>query len=133
MDEGKTNLTFFFQESVELALDVHNQTECRRCGVKVPVGAWKWVRLESCISPLLRPGEVAEVGIQFRCGCGAINLGEPLPTRAKTGELWSLSDNVVQAIGHTCPVREGFPVQKRKNSETSGGVSRSAAGAGSTA
>ncbi|CAB1103816.1 unnamed protein product [Ectocarpus sp. CCAP 1310/34] len=101
--KGSVNLTKFYLDSVALVSDVHSKTKCRRCGASVPVGGWTYVRLESVVFPLLNPGEVAEVGIQFRCQCGAIHVGEPLPTRGETGEAWSLSDIVVEAIGHTCP------------------------------
>ncbi|CAB1116261.1 unnamed protein product [Ectocarpus sp. CCAP 1310/34] len=101
--KGSVNLTKFYLDSVALVSDVHSKTKCRRCGASVPVGGWTYVRLESVVFPLLNPGEVAEVGIQFRCQCGAIHVGEPLPTRGETGEAWSLSDIVVETIGHTCP------------------------------
>lgn len=62
--EGSANLTEFYNESLELVMDVLGQTKCRRCSAGVPIGKWSYVRLESVISPLLRPGEAAEVGIQ---------------------------------------------------------------------
>ncbi|CAM9909019.1 unnamed protein product [Scytosiphon promiscuus] len=113
-DEG-TDLLALLRSHSEFLRDVHNQTKCRRCGKNVPVGGWTYVRLESLVSPLLRPeGQVAEVGLRFRCECRAIHLGEPLPRKGGTGEVWSLGDKVVEVAGRTCPVRETGPGNKRR-------------------
>eukprot|EP00752_Nemacystus_decipiens_P002648 g2478.t1 len=53
-----------------------------------------------------------------------IHVGEPLPTRGKTGEAWSLSDVVVEAVGHTCPVKEKAPATTRKRTDISGASRR---------
>lgn len=73
---------------MELVRDVHDQKKCRRCDKSAPVGGWTYVRLEFMMSPLLRPGQVAEVGLQFRCECGAIHLGEALQERPGRGGAW---------------------------------------------
>lgn len=108
------SLLDLFQDSVEFARDIHDQKRCRRCEKNVPVGGWTYVRLESLVSPLLRPGEVAEGGIQFRCECGAIHLGEALPESQGRGRPWCLADTVVEVAGRTCPVREVRPATRRR-------------------
>ena len=112
LSETATNLAEFLESFTEFCQDVHDETKCRRCEKNVPMFAWTYVRLESLVSTILQPTEVAEVGIQFVCKCGAIHIGEPLPPKSREGGLWSSEDKVVEVVGRKCPAKEKGPDAK---------------------
>lgn len=116
-----TNLSEFLENYEEFCLDVHHGTKCRRCESNVTMFTWSFVRLESIVSSLLRPDQVAEVGIRFECECGAIHLGVPLPQKSRGNGSWSLEDRVVEVQARKCPVRERAPKTQTRESRRSGG------------
>ena len=93
----------FASEIDELQKDILGQCVCRR--YKQSVKDWWYVRRESLVTLLLRPDEFPEVGLGWRCVCGALHLGEPLPRRTTKGRAWNSNDDyTVTVMGNRCPI-----------------------------